>query len=98
MQTIRGFGSLTLAGLLLIGVAACSRTAEGVVSDTRDNVAKTKAAVETLDVKTAIIADKTVGRRLAAGRLGLESGLEARGISPSPKPQGSRAVCVRSSD
>jgi hyperosmotically inducible protein len=60
MQTIRGFGSLTLAVLLLIGVAACSRTAEGVVSDTRDNVAKTKAAVETLDVKTAIIADKTV--------------------------------------
>ena len=60
MQIIRGIGSVTLAALLLIGSAACSRTASGVVQDTKDNVAKTKAAVETLDVKTAIIADKTV--------------------------------------
>jgi hyperosmotically inducible periplasmic protein len=60
MRTIRGFGSITLAGLLLIGSAACSQTAKGVVQDARDNTAKTKAVVETLDVKTAIIADKTI--------------------------------------
>ena len=60
MQTMRGFGSVTLAGLLLIGSTACSHTAQGVVQDTRNNTAKTKAAVETLDVKTAIIADKTI--------------------------------------
>lgn len=56
MRTIR----TTLAALLLVGSVACSHTARGVVQDTKDNTAKTKAAVETLDVKSAIIADKTI--------------------------------------
>ena len=56
MRTIR----TTLAALLLIGSFACSHTARGVVQDTKDNTAATKAAVETLDVKTAILADKTI--------------------------------------
>jgi hyperosmotically inducible protein len=60
MNRFRRFPSVALAALLLSGSLACSRTVEGVVQDTRDNTAKTKAAVETLDVKSAILADKTI--------------------------------------
>jgi hyperosmotically inducible periplasmic protein len=45
---------------LLCGSVACSNTARGVVQDTKDNTANVKAGVETLDVKSAIIADKTI--------------------------------------
>ena len=45
---------------LLAGTAACAQTARGVVQDTKDNASAVRGAVETVDVKTAIIADKTV--------------------------------------
>ena len=44
----------------LVGVAACAQTARGVVQDTKDNASAVRGAVETVDVKTAIIADKTI--------------------------------------
>ena len=45
---------------LLVGAAACGNTARGVVQDTRENASAVRGGVETLDVKSAIIADKTV--------------------------------------
>jgi len=45
---------------LLCASVACSNTARGVVQDTKDNAATVKAGVETMDVKSAIIADKTI--------------------------------------
>ena len=50
-----------LIGLsVAITAAGCAQTAQGVVTDTKQNTAAVRGAVETLDVKTAIIADKTV--------------------------------------
>jgi osmotically-inducible protein OsmY len=50
-----------MLGIALLCVSvACSSTARGVVQDTKDNTATLKAGVETLDVKSAIIADKTI--------------------------------------
>ena len=46
--------------LMLAGVTACAQTARGVVRDTKDNTSAVRGAVETVDVKTAIIADKTI--------------------------------------
>lgn len=43
-----------------IGAAGCAQTARGVVTDTKENAAAVRGAAETLDVKTALIADKTV--------------------------------------
>jgi hyperosmotically inducible periplasmic protein len=48
--------ALTLA----VSAGACAQTARGVVTDTKANTAAVKGAVETMDVKTAIIADKTI--------------------------------------
>jgi osmotically-inducible protein OsmY len=45
---------------LVIGSLACSNTARGVVQDTKDNTTAVKGGLETVDVKTAIIADKTI--------------------------------------
>ncbi|HUQ87036.1 MAG TPA: BON domain-containing protein [Vicinamibacterales bacterium] len=45
---------------LLVGSAACAQTARGVVKDTKDNTSAIRGAAETVDVKTAIIADKTI--------------------------------------
>lgn len=44
----------------LAGGAACAQTARGVVQDTKDNAQAVRGAAETVDVKTAIIADKTI--------------------------------------
>lgn len=46
--------------LLLVGVTACAQTARGVVADTKGNAGAVRGAVETVDVKTAILADKTI--------------------------------------
>jgi osmotically-inducible protein OsmY len=46
--------------VLAVSAAGCAQTAQGVVTDTRQNASAVRGAVETLDVKTAIIADKTV--------------------------------------
>jgi osmotically-inducible protein OsmY len=49
-----------IALLLAVGAAGCAQTARGVVTDTKDNTAAVRGGLETLDVKTAIIADKTI--------------------------------------
>ena len=54
------FASSIIALLVGVGVAGCAQTARGVVTDTKENVSAVRGAVETLDVKTAIVADKTV--------------------------------------
>ncbi len=60
MRNIRQFARTTAAVALLAGAAACGATARGVAQDAKANTAATKAGIETLDVKTAILADKTV--------------------------------------
>ena len=51
----------TLAcGLLLTSVAACAQTARGVVQDTKENTSTVRGGLETMDVKSAILADKTI--------------------------------------
>jgi predicted small secreted protein len=55
----RSLRSLTCV-LMLAGAAACAQTARGVVEDTKDNASAVRGAAETVDVKTAIIADKTI--------------------------------------
>jgi predicted small secreted protein len=44
----------------VIGSAACANTARGVVEDTKENASTVRGGLETVDVKTAIIADKTI--------------------------------------
>jgi osmotically-inducible protein OsmY len=46
--------------LLLAGATACAQTASGVVRDTKDNTSSVRGGIETMDVKTAILADKTI--------------------------------------
>ena len=46
--------------LLLAGVTACAQTASGVVRDTKDNTSAVRGGIETVDVKTALLADKTI--------------------------------------
>ena len=46
--------------MLIAGSTACSQTARGVVQDTKENVTAVKGGLETVDVKTAILADKTI--------------------------------------
>jgi osmotically-inducible protein OsmY len=57
---IRKLAQATLAVSLVIGSAACSHTAQGVVQDTKSNTNAVKSGAQTLDVKTAIVADKTI--------------------------------------
>ena len=52
--------NLGFALALVVGSAACANTAAGVVADTKENASATRGAIETIDVKSAIIADKTV--------------------------------------
>ena len=52
--------SVAASVLALVGVTACAQTARGVVQDTKENASAVRGAVETVDVKTAIIADKTI--------------------------------------
>lgn len=54
------FGKAVIALSIAVGCTACANTARGVVTDTKENAAAVRGAAETLDVKTAIIADKTV--------------------------------------
>ena len=57
---IRKFVQTSLALSLVIGVIACGDTARGVVQDTRDNTTAVKSGLQTVDVKTAILADKEI--------------------------------------
>ena len=49
-----------LGTALLCGSVACANTVSGVVQDTKENTTAVKAGVETVDVKSAILADKTI--------------------------------------
>jgi hypothetical protein len=49
-----------LAITLLVGSAACANTARGVVEDTKENASTVRGGLETVDVKSAILADKTI--------------------------------------
>src|SRR5687768_5875252 len=51
--------TLVLSFLLVTSVA-CANTARGVVQDTKDNTSAVRGGLETIDVKSAIIADKTI--------------------------------------
>ncbi len=55
----RSFQSLTCV-LLVAGATACAQTTRGVVQDTKSNTSAVRGGIETVDVKTAIIADKTI--------------------------------------
>src|ERR671913_148806 len=46
--------------LALVGVTGCAQTARGVVQDTKENASAVRGGLETVDVKSAIIADKTI--------------------------------------
>jgi osmotically-inducible protein OsmY len=52
--------SLALILTLSVGLVGCAQTAQGVVTDTKQNTAAVRGGIETLDVKSAIIADKAV--------------------------------------
>ena len=54
-----GFWSMACV-LALAGTAACAQTARGVVQDTKENTSAVRGGIETIDVKTAIIADKGI--------------------------------------
>jgi osmotically-inducible protein OsmY len=51
---------LVTCALMLVGATACAQTARGVVQDTKDNTSAVRGGIETVDVKSAIIADKTI--------------------------------------
>jgi osmotically-inducible protein OsmY len=55
----KGLGSIVCVAAL-VGITGCAQTARGVVQDTKDNAQAVRGAAETVDVKTAIIADKTI--------------------------------------
>lgn len=57
---LRSLAHLTVAAMLVAGSTACSQTARGVVQDTKDNATAVKGGLQTIDVKTAILADKTI--------------------------------------
>jgi osmotically-inducible protein OsmY len=57
---VRKVTQALVAVSLVIGSAACASTARGVVEDTKDNAAAVRGGLETMDVKTAIVADKTI--------------------------------------
>ena len=57
---LRSFAHLTVAAMLVAGSAACSQTARGVVADTKDNTSAVRGGLETIDVKSALLADDTI--------------------------------------
>ena len=57
---LRTLATSLIAVSILAGAAGCSQTARGVVQDTKDNATAVKGGLETIDVKSALIADKTI--------------------------------------
>ncbi len=52
---------LTIVAIsIAAGAAGCAQTAQGVVTDTKENTSALRGGLETIDVKTAIIADKEI--------------------------------------
>jgi osmotically-inducible protein OsmY len=58
LNTVRRFITAGFAITVLTLFVGCSRTAQAVVQDTKDNTAKVAAGAETVDVKTALMAAK----------------------------------------
>ena len=56
---LKALGSFACV-LGLVSMVGCSHTARGVVTDTKENTSAVRGGLETVDVKTAIIADKTI--------------------------------------
>ena len=56
----RNLANALIAVTIAASAAACAQTAQGVVTDTKQNTSAVRGGIETLDVKTAIIADKTI--------------------------------------
>src|SRR4051812_22043491 len=56
---LKGLGSIVCVAALA-GAAGCAHTAKGLAHDTKDNASTVRGAAETVDVKTAIIADKEI--------------------------------------
>lgn len=56
---LKAIGSIACV-LALVSITGCAQTARGVVQDTKENVSDVRGGLETVDVKTAIIADKTI--------------------------------------
>jgi osmotically-inducible protein OsmY len=57
---MKSVASIIFTLTLAMGAAACARTAQGVVTDTKENVSTVRGGLETVDVKAAIIADKEI--------------------------------------
>lgn len=51
--------SVLIVGLVA-SVAACANTARGVVEDTQENAAAVRGGIETMDVKSALLADDQI--------------------------------------
>jgi len=60
MMSRNHFATGILLTALGLGAAACANTVQGVKQDTERAAEKTAAAVETVDVKAALIADSRV--------------------------------------
>ena len=56
---LKAIGSIACV-LALVSITGCAQTARGVVQDTKENVSDVRGGLETVDVKTALIADKTI--------------------------------------
>jgi len=56
---MKALGSMACV-VALVAVTGCAQTARGVVADTKDNTEAVRGGLETIDVKSAIIADKTI--------------------------------------
>jgi osmotically-inducible protein OsmY len=57
---IRTLLQMTFALSFAVAAIACGDTARGVVQDTRDNTTAVKSGLQTVDVKTAILADEEI--------------------------------------
>jgi osmotically-inducible protein OsmY len=57
---IRKLAHMFVIAVSVTVAAACANTARGVVQDTKDNTSAVRGGLETIDVKSAIIADKTI--------------------------------------
>jgi osmotically-inducible protein OsmY len=57
---IRTLVHTTFALTVALAAVACGDTARGVVQDTRENTTAVKSGLQTVDVKTAILADEEI--------------------------------------
>lgn len=60
MKLVTRISQVLVVATLTAGLAACSNTAKGVKKDTENATENVAAGAETIDVKSALIADGTV--------------------------------------